>query len=112
MSSQGRSLALFCPYCGDPLIWREERLFCESGQLEFSQHLGEQLLECYGERTREPVQRDSAADLLMPDDELHCPQCGVVMTGQPRFRCRQCGKSFNEFCYELIKFHFHWSTKS
>ena len=93
---------MFCPKCGDELIERRGELTCVRGGMTMSQYLSKRLHECYVLELRAP--REIPWTRAIGGDWF-CPACGVHMPEEPPgvVRCPQCGRSLNEFIYELIE---------
>jgi uncharacterized Zn finger protein (UPF0148 family) len=98
---------VYCPKCGDPLKRRPNgELTCDRGEMALSQHIEQELTECFVDRTRVP------STALLPfavGGSWFCPGCGAPMgeTEPGLIMCVRCNRSIGEFIRELVDLHPH-----
>ncbi|HEX8178645.1 MAG TPA: hypothetical protein VF525_03795 [Pyrinomonadaceae bacterium] len=102
---------MFCPKCGDELTETRGELTCVRGEMSMSQYLSVQFKDCYERQVRAPREMPLSSGI---GGDWFCPGCGIPAPEEPKgvVRCQQCGRSLNEFLYQLIERCAHRRDRS
>lgn len=96
---------MYCPICNGKLTQEGKYLYCEKGDLLFSEHLTNRFNECFLHKTSVPT------DFKFPfnsESQYFCPSDGVKMILEDGFtKCPICSLTLDEFIYHLIERHPH-----
>jgi hypothetical protein len=93
---------MFCPKCGEKLIQFRSMLYCEKGNMQFSESLTNRFNECFGIKTSRPAENKFS---FICGGTWFCPQDGSEMTEETGFI--KCKISLNEFIRVLVETHPH-----
>jgi hypothetical protein len=96
---------MFCPKCGNKLVHLRKNLYCEKGNMQFSESLTNRFNECFGIKTSHPIEIKFS---FLCGGTWFCPQDRTKMTEENGFiKCKKCQISLNEFIRTLVETHPH-----
>lgn len=96
---------MYCPRCGDELTKIGKILYCEKGDMEFSENLTNRFIECFELKTRIP--KDLRFSFVI-GGSWFCPlDRNKMIENNGYLKCQNCNLTLNEFIHTLVERHIH-----
>jgi predicted amidophosphoribosyltransferase len=96
---------MYCPKCGKDMEQINGVWTCRRGDMPLSERVSAAFVDTYVLKIRANEHKRTA---LKWGGVWYCPGCGVRLQEQDGLlACRECGRSLNEFLYDLIELHPH-----